>query len=142
MQIGTLPIEKRPSIKKADSSIHQTHFSSLTLRLHEPYWLLHQGNCEHFLVVDQIRLVFHDVLLFSTLLLNSLTDSDTSQTPPQAIRSLSKSRPPSLTFAVLAQKFLPFGPLSGTSGSARALACCVLGAGGTWANSVKTRVSW
>jgi len=35
-----------------------TLFSSLSLRLNHPYWLVHQGNCEHFVVVDQIRHVF------------------------------------------------------------------------------------
>ncbi|TFY70618.1 hypothetical protein EVG20_g2385 [Dentipellis fragilis] len=42
------------------STMHDTLFSSLTLRLNEPYWLLHQGNCEHFLVVEQIRLLNSD----------------------------------------------------------------------------------
>ena len=37
------------------SKMHDTHFSSLSLRLNHPYWLLHHGNCEHFLVIDQIR---------------------------------------------------------------------------------------
>ncbi|KAI9508786.1 snRNA-activating protein of 50kDa MW C terminal-domain-containing protein [Russula earlei] len=40
------------------SKMHDTPFSSLSLRLNYPYWLLHRGNCEHFLVIDQIRL-FH-----------------------------------------------------------------------------------
>src|SRR5216683_1470598 len=37
------------------SKTHDTPLSSLSLRLNHPYWLLHHGNCEHFLVVDQIR---------------------------------------------------------------------------------------
>jgi hypothetical protein len=37
--------------------MHDTPLSSLSLRIGEPYWLLHQGNCEHFIVVDQIRYV-------------------------------------------------------------------------------------
>ncbi|KAH9960424.1 snRNA-activating protein of 50kDa MW C terminal-domain-containing protein [Russula dissimulans] len=42
--------------------MHDTLFSSLSLRLNEPYWLVHHGNCEHFLVVDQIRLFHsHDI---------------------------------------------------------------------------------
>jgi hypothetical protein len=60
---------------------------------------------------------------------------------PQAIHS-PLHPPPSSIFAVRARKSLPFGLLSGTSGSARAVACCVLGAGRTWVNSVKTKVSW
>ncbi|KDQ57841.1 hypothetical protein JAAARDRAFT_178362 [Jaapia argillacea MUCL 33604] len=54
--IDKIPEEKRPSLAKGPS-MHDTLFSSLALRLNEPYWLLHQGSCEHFLVVDQIRLL-------------------------------------------------------------------------------------
>ncbi|KAI9442163.1 snRNA-activating protein of 50kDa MW C terminal-domain-containing protein [Lactarius indigo] len=43
--------------------MRDTSFSSLSLRLNHPYWLVHQGNCEHFLVVDQIRHVFWPSLL-------------------------------------------------------------------------------
>lgn len=42
------PLDKGPKMR-------DTSFSSLSLRLNHPYWLVHQGNCEHFLVVDQIR---------------------------------------------------------------------------------------
>jgi snRNA-activating protein complex subunit 3 len=35
--------------------MHDTPLSSLSLRVGEPYWLLHHGNCEHFIVIDQIR---------------------------------------------------------------------------------------
>jgi len=42
------------------SKTHDTPLSSLSLRLNHPYWLLHHGNCEHFLVVDQIRLLHTD----------------------------------------------------------------------------------
>ncbi|TFK54170.1 hypothetical protein OE88DRAFT_1625240 [Heliocybe sulcata] len=56
------PDSKRPSIKKGPS-VYDTKFSSLTLRLNEPYWLLHQGNCEHFLVIDQIRLLHPEDLV-------------------------------------------------------------------------------
>lgn len=48
------PLSKGPKMR--DTSV-----SSLSLRLNHPYWLVHQGNCEHFLVVDQIRLLHpHD----------------------------------------------------------------------------------
>jgi len=50
-------VSRDTPIVKATTSMHETVISSLTLRLNEPYWLLHQGSCEHFLVVDQIRLV-------------------------------------------------------------------------------------
>ncbi|KAF8482904.1 snRNA-activating protein of 50kDa MW C terminal-domain-containing protein, partial [Russula ochroleuca] len=42
------------------SKMNETPFSSLSLRLNHPYWLVHHGNCEHFLVVDQIRLLHPD----------------------------------------------------------------------------------
>lgn len=49
-------IAKSPmNIKKAEMTMHETTLASLSLRTHEPYWLLHQGNCEHFIVVDEIR---------------------------------------------------------------------------------------
>ncbi|KAF8070630.1 snRNA-activating protein of 50kDa MW C terminal-domain-containing protein [Lyophyllum atratum] len=45
-----------PVVTMASTTIYETPLSSLLLRINEPYWLLHQGNCEHFLVIDQIRL--------------------------------------------------------------------------------------
>lgn len=36
-------------------SMHDTTLASLTVHLHKPYWLLHAGSCEHFIVIDQIR---------------------------------------------------------------------------------------
>src|ERR1700678_2567724 len=52
-------LKKKPpfSITKAPTSLKQTAFSSLSIRLNEPYWLIHKGNCEHFIVIDQIRYV-------------------------------------------------------------------------------------
>ncbi|KAF9501878.1 hypothetical protein BDN71DRAFT_1438604 [Pleurotus eryngii] len=55
-QIGLMPEEKRPKITKADSTLATTRLDSLLLRIDEPYYMLHHGNCEHFIVVDQIRL--------------------------------------------------------------------------------------
>ncbi|KIK92826.1 hypothetical protein PAXRUDRAFT_829589 [Paxillus rubicundulus Ve08.2h10] len=54
--LQTLPLGKRPQITKSSTSVNQTLLASLTLRVNYPYWMLHQGNCEHFIVVDQIRL--------------------------------------------------------------------------------------
>lgn len=51
-----LPEDKRPQIKIASTSASETTFNALTLRIQQPYWILHQGNCEHFFVIDQIRL--------------------------------------------------------------------------------------
>ncbi|KAI0675306.1 snRNA-activating protein of 50kDa MW C terminal-domain-containing protein [Trametes maxima] len=52
---GTLPEEKRREVTKGPP-MGQTKWSSLTLRLHEPYWVLHAGSCEHFFCVTNIRL--------------------------------------------------------------------------------------
>lgn len=53
--LQTVPEEKRPQITKSPTSLSQTPFTSLTLQINRPYWMLHQGNCEHFVVIDQIR---------------------------------------------------------------------------------------
>ncbi|KAJ7346795.1 snRNA-activating protein of 50kDa MW C terminal-domain-containing protein [Mycena albidolilacea] len=53
--LQTIPKESA-NITKAPTSMHDTPLSSLSLRIGEPYWLLHHGNCEHFIVVEQIRL--------------------------------------------------------------------------------------
>lgn len=44
------------SILKGSTTVQETHLSSLSIRVNEPYWLLHQGGCDHFIVFDQIRL--------------------------------------------------------------------------------------
>ncbi|KAF9510640.1 hypothetical protein BS47DRAFT_1487381 [Hydnum rufescens UP504] len=36
--------------------MHDTKLSDLELRLHQPYWLVHQGECDHLIVFEQIRL--------------------------------------------------------------------------------------
>ncbi|KIM91888.1 hypothetical protein PILCRDRAFT_809875 [Piloderma croceum F 1598] len=51
------PSSKRDPIAKGPTSIYETLLSSLSLRLNQPYYFLHQGNCEHFVVIDQIRLL-------------------------------------------------------------------------------------
>lgn len=40
---------------KAPTSLHDTPLDSLVLQVCEPYWMIHQGNCEHWLIVDEIR---------------------------------------------------------------------------------------
>jgi snRNA-activating protein complex subunit 3 len=52
--LQTIPKDSA-DIRKAPTSMHDTVIASLSLRIGEPYWLLHCGNCEHFIVVDQIR---------------------------------------------------------------------------------------
>ena len=37
--------------------MEETKISSLSIRVNEPYWLIHAGNCEHFIVINQIRFV-------------------------------------------------------------------------------------
>lgn len=59
---------KSEQITKSPTSLSETPFTSLTLRVNQPYWMLHQGNCEHFVVVDEIRYV----LLLSASLLTDL----------------------------------------------------------------------
>ncbi|KAF8904483.1 snRNA-activating protein of 50kDa MW C terminal-domain-containing protein [Gymnopilus junonius] len=44
-------------LTKAPTCQRETKLSGLSLRIAEPYWLIHHGNCEHFVVVDQIRLL-------------------------------------------------------------------------------------
>ncbi|EIW83123.1 hypothetical protein CONPUDRAFT_101736 [Coniophora puteana RWD-64-598 SS2] len=55
-QLDKLPAEKRPPLQKAGTSLANTTIDTLSLRVNQPYWMLHQGNCEHYLVVDEIRL--------------------------------------------------------------------------------------
>ena len=61
--------EKAPCIKKAPRSMRETPFHDLSLRINEPYWLLHAGNCDHFVIIDQIRygmyrFAYHDFRIF------------------------------------------------------------------------------
>ncbi|KAF9469917.1 snRNA-activating protein of 50kDa MW C terminal-domain-containing protein [Collybia nuda] len=46
---------QKSTIKKGTTTICNTSIAALSLRINQPYWFLHQGNCEHFIVVDQIR---------------------------------------------------------------------------------------
>jgi snRNA-activating protein complex subunit 3 len=47
--------KKETLVKKAATPMWEIEFRSLVLRTNQPYWLLHAGNCEHFVVFDQIR---------------------------------------------------------------------------------------
>ncbi|KDR75220.1 hypothetical protein GALMADRAFT_69439, partial [Galerina marginata CBS 339.88] len=52
--------KKKPTpIVSAPTSQQNTQLRSIYLRINEPYWFFHHGNCEHFLVVDQIRSFLH-----------------------------------------------------------------------------------
>jgi len=60
----------------------ETKISSLSIRINEPYWLMHSGNCEHFIVFTQIR--FEPVVvIFNVLKLSRLVHrSDRRQNYP------------------------------------------------------------
>ncbi|KAI0329438.1 hypothetical protein GY45DRAFT_1354566 [Cubamyces sp. BRFM 1775] len=51
----TIPDDKRVTLSKGPP-MDAVQLLSLTLRLHEPYWILHAGNCEHFFAISCIRL--------------------------------------------------------------------------------------
>ncbi|KAI0695476.1 snRNA-activating protein of 50kDa MW C terminal-domain-containing protein [Cytidiella melzeri] len=53
--LKTLPSTSVSGVKKGPV-MHDTTFQSLAVRLHKPYWLLHSGACEHFVVFENIRL--------------------------------------------------------------------------------------
>ena len=54
-QLEELSLDQLDPLVKSPTSLNTTLLSSLSLKLNKPYWFLHQGNCEHFLVFDQIR---------------------------------------------------------------------------------------
>ncbi|KAI0743548.1 snRNA-activating protein of 50kDa MW C terminal-domain-containing protein [Daedaleopsis nitida] len=37
-------------------SMYDAKFSSLAVKMHEPYWMLHAGNCEHIFTISAMRL--------------------------------------------------------------------------------------
>ncbi|KAL0068806.1 hypothetical protein AAF712_004135 [Marasmius tenuissimus] len=43
-------------LKRAPNTMDDTLLQTLSLTVSEPYWLLHEGNCEHYVVIDSIRL--------------------------------------------------------------------------------------
>lgn len=49
------PRRTQPYVK--GPPIQDVTLRSLTLRINEPYWMMHRGNCEHWFVVDEIRRV-------------------------------------------------------------------------------------
>lgn len=56
-QLEELSLDQVDPLVKSPTSLDTTRLSSLSLKLNKPYWFLHQGNCEHFLVFDQIRMI-------------------------------------------------------------------------------------
>ncbi|PLW18583.1 hypothetical protein PCANC_09223 [Puccinia coronata f. sp. avenae] len=47
--------KKKSKIQISSLSMEQVRMDQLTLRINEPYWMLHQGNCEHIFTIDEIR---------------------------------------------------------------------------------------
>ncbi|TRM69461.1 snRNA-activating protein of 50kDa MW C terminal-domain-containing protein [Schizophyllum amplum] len=43
-------------VAKAPTKTWETRLDDLTLRINEPCFILHEGNCEHYAVVDEIRM--------------------------------------------------------------------------------------
>ncbi|KAK1218806.1 hypothetical protein PQX77_018483 [Marasmius sp. AFHP31] len=41
-------------LKRAPTTMDDTLLQTLSLTISEPYWLLHEGNCEHYVVIDSI----------------------------------------------------------------------------------------
>lgn len=50
----TAEVDRRPSWT-VGGSMQQTMIGELDIKLGEPYWFMHQGNCEHVWTVDTIR---------------------------------------------------------------------------------------
>lgn len=46
---------KGPGMVKRGGLMHDTKLADLEMRLHQPYWLLHQGECDHLIVLVQVR---------------------------------------------------------------------------------------
>jgi len=44
------------------SNLYETPFSSLPLRINYPYFGIHQGNCQHYFVIEQIRYVVYYIV--------------------------------------------------------------------------------
>ncbi|THV02444.1 hypothetical protein K435DRAFT_963166 [Dendrothele bispora CBS 962.96] len=49
-------VNSKVQVRKADTATLDTPLSSLSLKINHPYWLLHQGSCEHFIVIEHIRM--------------------------------------------------------------------------------------
>ena len=50
-----LPFDPRHVYSKAEQSIQEARIGDLDLRVGQPYWYIHQGNCEHVWTVEEIR---------------------------------------------------------------------------------------
>ena len=97
-----LPPYERPkcsySLKKGPP-FSAVPLRSLTVRINEPYWVLHRGNCEHWLVIDEIR---YACVLFLSLCLPFR---------PFSCCRLQNPRDPSSGYPVTIQRTPTFLPL-------------------------------
>lgn len=50
-----LPFDPHNVYSKAKRSIQEARIGELDLRVGQPYWYIHQGNCEHVWTVEEIR---------------------------------------------------------------------------------------
>lgn len=48
---------RREPFEVADKGMEDMRFDGLKVKVGEPYWLLHQGSCEHVFTIDEIRCV-------------------------------------------------------------------------------------
>ncbi|KAF8517647.1 snRNA-activating protein of 50kDa MW C terminal-domain-containing protein [Gautieria morchelliformis] len=55
LPLGPYERPKRSTPLQKGPPFHAVPLRSLTLRVNEPYWIMHRGGCEHWFVVDQIR---------------------------------------------------------------------------------------
>lgn len=79
LELSTKKKKPQLSVSRAVTFMKDTKLSSLSVRVGEPYWLVHQGNCEHFCVVDQIRYAVIFVWLLRIHRLISFADGHTRQ---------------------------------------------------------------
>ncbi|CAH7669942.1 snRNA-activating protein of 50kDa MW C terminal-domain-containing protein [Phakopsora pachyrhizi] len=57
-QVGSsVPHQDDPKLRVSKFGMESVRFDQLNLRVGEPYWLLHQGNCEHLFTIDEIRAI-------------------------------------------------------------------------------------
>lgn len=55
LQLLNLKSDKNGTELQKGGAMHDRWFSDVILCLNKPYWLLHQGLCEHFLIFDAVR---------------------------------------------------------------------------------------
>lgn len=56
---AAMPFDPHDVYSKAEQTIQEARIGDLNLRIGQPYWYIHQGNCEHVWTVEEIRSVTH-----------------------------------------------------------------------------------